>query len=75
MNKYTLWGFHPAYKGKDGLPYLIRLEIGSLRDCRSEQNYRVKQGDWTLGIYSRDTNVNDTALKIELNNYLAALEA
>lgn len=70
MTEYTLWGFHPLYVGKDGKPYLIQLEIGSLRECKSEQKHHEMLGGWTLGTYAKATDVTGSALNIQLDNYL-----
>lgn len=48
--KWTLWGFHPDYKGADGYPYPTKLAVGSERDCNGEYARRKKQG-WTTGRY------------------------
>lgn len=67
---YILWGFHPSYVGKDGQPYLIGLESGTLQDCRAEQKYREKLGGWTLAIYLRGTDLGGTWLGLELEKLL-----
>ena len=67
---FKLWGFHPNYVGKDGLPYLILLENGSIRECRAEQKYREKLGGWTLATYGTDVNLKHTWLGHELEKHL-----
>lgn len=71
MTTYTLWGFHPNYVGMSGKPYLIRLEIGSLRECRAEEKYRNSLGGWTLGTYRQDTDITTTAMQSLLDIVLS----
>lgn len=47
---WVLWGFNPAYPGKDGYPYPVRLTIGSERECMGEFRRREEQG-WVTGRY------------------------
>lgn len=67
---YVLWGFHPSYVGKDGRSYLIRLAIGTLKECRAEQKYREKLGGWTLAMYAKDTDPGSAWLGLELEKFL-----
>ena len=49
--RWVLWGFHAAYKGKDGRPYPLRLAVGSQRDVNGERARRKRDGGWTMGTY------------------------
>ena len=75
---FTLWGFHPAYKGKDGYPYPLPLARGSLRECNGERRRRTNEdksraisvakgqatvpGIWTFGTYA--TGAAPTGLRL-----------
>ena len=61
--RWALWGFHPAYRGKDGFPYPLKLAIGSERACNGERARREKQGGWTLGRYRQ--GVPPTGLRLQ----------
>lgn len=64
---FTLWGFHPAYKGKDGYPYPLRLAIGSLREVNGERNRRLKESaQWVTGTYAK--GVAPVGLRLQCDN-------
>ena len=69
-DRYALHGFHPRYTGADGIPYLIPLKYGTLRECRAERVYRAGLG-WTTGIYTVGTDLSLTALGIRLSLHIA----
>ena len=66
MTGYQLWGFHPAYVGRDGFPYVLKLAGGSARDCDRERAWRVSDGGWTLGTYAAGVAPVGLRLQCEL---------
>jgi len=63
----VLWGFHPAYVGQDGRPYLLRLASG--RDCTRERRQRQRDGGWTLATYAAGTE--PVGLQLQLDQHLS----
>jgi hypothetical protein len=61
--EYILWGFHPSYVGQDDKPYLIKLAIGSIRDCTREEKSRKDHG-WTTGTYRKGTEPTGLSLML-----------
>lgn len=54
--RFTLWGFHPAYRGKDGHPYPLPLMVGTQRECNGERARRLRQSaEWVTGTYRTGT--------------------